>query len=77
MVKVSVVRTVSGIKQGLYDAIELIGGLTLYTGHGNTILLEPNLNGVEGATNKELVMSLIQLLRDFGMRRILLAESTF
>lgn len=77
MAKVSVVRTVSGIKQGLYDAIELIGGLVPYTGHGDTILLKPNLNGVEGATNKELVMSLIQLLRDFGVRRILLAESTF
>lgn len=77
MAKVSVVRTKSGIKRGLYDAIELIGGLATYVGHGDTVLLKPNLNGVEGSTNKELVESLLQLLLDFGVRKVLLAESTF
>jgi uncharacterized protein (DUF362 family) len=77
MAKVSVIRTKSGIKRGLYDAIELIGGLATYVGHGDTVLLKPNLNGVEGSTNKELVESLLQLLLDFGVRKVLLAEATF
>ena len=77
MVKVSVVRTTSGIKQGLYEAIELIGGLATYVGHGDTVLLKPNLNGVEGSTDKELVGSLLQLLLDFGVRKVVLGESTF
>ena len=77
MAKVSVIRAESGIKQGLCDAIELIGGLAAYVGHGDTVLLKPNLNGVEGATDKKLVVNLIQLLRDFGVRKLFLAESTF
>ncbi len=77
MAKVSVVKTMSGVKRGLHDAIELIGGLATYVGRGDTVLLKPNLNGVEGATNKELVVGLIHLLRDFGVSRVLLAESTF
>jgi uncharacterized protein (DUF362 family) len=77
MAKVSVVRTKAGIKQGLCDAIELIGGLAAFVGHGDTVLLKPNLNGIEGSTNKELVESLLQLLLDFGARKVVLAESTF
>jgi uncharacterized protein (DUF362 family) len=77
MAKVSVIRIKSGIRQGLSDAIELIGGFSPYVGHGDTVLLKPNLNGVEGSTNRELVESLIQILMDYGVGKVLLAESTF
>ena len=58
MAKVSIVRTIQGIKQGLFDAVELVGGLASYIGHADKILLKPNLNGTEGVTNKELVEAL-------------------
>ena len=77
MAKVSIVRTIQGIKQGLFDAVELVGGLASYIGHADKILLKPNLNGTEGVTNKELVEALLQLLLDFGVGKVFIAEATF
>jgi uncharacterized protein (DUF362 family) len=77
MARVSVVKTKPGIKQALFDSVELIGGFKAFVGHGDTVLLKPNLNGVEGSTSMELVESLIQLLLDFGVQKAFLAESTF
>jgi uncharacterized protein (DUF362 family) len=76
-VKVSIVKTTHGIKQGVQEAIELIGGLASYVTHGDKVLLKPNLNGLEGFTNKELVEAVLQLLMDFGVAEVLIAESTF
>jgi uncharacterized protein (DUF362 family) len=41
------------------------------------VLLKPNLNGSEGLTNIEVTESLIQLLLDYGAKKIVMAESTF
>ncbi|MDD5678551.1 MAG: DUF362 domain-containing protein [Kiritimatiellae bacterium] len=77
MGKVSLVKTHRGIKEGLSDALDLIGGLGCYVTHGDRVMLKPNLNGIEGCTNKQLVESLIQLLSDFSVRKVFIAESTF
>ncbi len=74
---VSITRTNNGIKTGLIEAISLIGGIEKYISRTDKIMLKPNLNGTEGLTNIELTESLIQLLLDFGAKKIVIAESTF
>jgi uncharacterized protein (DUF362 family) len=77
MGRVSLVKTHAGVKDSLVEALDLIGGLGRCLGHDDRIMLKPNLNGVEGCTDRTLVESLIQLLSDFGVSRVLMAESTF
>jgi uncharacterized protein (DUF362 family) len=77
MGKVSLVKTDRGIKRGLYDAIQLIGGMELYVGRNDKVMLKPNLNGADGFTNRELVEALLQLLSDFKVRKVFIGESTF
>ena len=77
MGKVSLVRTNQGIAKSLSGALDLIGGLRQYINADDRVMLKPNLNGVEGCTNKDLVESLIQLLNDFGVKKVFIAESTF
>jgi uncharacterized protein (DUF362 family) len=77
MAKVSIVRTDLGVKQALSKAVDLIGGFETYVSHADLVLLKPNLNGAEGFTNRELVEALIQLLFDFGVGKVVIAESTF
>jgi len=77
MGKVSVVRTDQGIRESLIRSLDLIGGLGAYVSRSDSVLLKPNLNGADVYTNKELVGSLIELLLDFGVGRVVIAESTF
>jgi len=77
MGKVGIVKTTQGIKKGLTHALDLIGGLGHYIKKNDKVLLKPNLNGVEGCTNRELVESLIQLLFDLNVREVFMAEATF
>ncbi|MCX7000011.1 MAG: DUF362 domain-containing protein [Candidatus Sumerlaeota bacterium] len=77
MGKVSIVKTTQGIKKGLTHALDLIGGLGHYIKKNDKVLLKPNLNGVEGCTNRELVESLIQLLFDLNVQEVFMAEATF
>jgi uncharacterized protein (DUF362 family) len=77
MGKVSLVKTTDGIKQGLYNAIEFIGGMGQYAGCNDKVMLKPNLNGLEGFTNKDLVEALLQLLSDFNVKKVVIAESTY
>jgi len=77
MGKVSIVRTNEGIKNSLIRALGLIDGLENYISHNDKVMLKPNLNGTEGITNIGLVESLIQLLQDFNVKEIIIAESTF
>jgi uncharacterized protein (DUF362 family) len=75
--KVSIVKAVRGAKQGIEEAVGLIGGFQSYIGHGDRVLLKPNLNGVEGSTDREFVEALLQLILDFGTGGVCIAESTF
>jgi len=77
MGKVSIVKADRGIKQGLYDAIQLIGGMESYVGCNDKVMLKPNLNGADSFTSRELVEALLQLLFDFGVRKVFIGESTF
>ena len=77
MGKVSLVKSDRGMKEDLSHALNLIGGLGRYIRCGDRVMLKPNLNGAEGYTDRDLVESLIQLLFDFGVGRIVIAESTF
>lgn len=77
MGKVSLVKINRGMKESLSHALDLIGGLGRYIRCGDRVMLKPNLNGAEGYTDRDLVESLIQLLSDFGVGKIFIAESTF
>jgi uncharacterized protein (DUF362 family) len=75
--KISLVKTNSGIKEALVKALDLIGGLDSFLGRSDRVMLKPNLNGEEGFTNRDLVEALIQLLLDSGVRSLSIGESTF
>lgn len=77
MGKVSIIRTNNGIKPALIESLDLIGGIKSYLSHTDKVMLKPNLNGTEGITNLELVESLIQLLLDFKVKSVVIAESAF
>jgi len=77
MGKVSVVKKNQEIRKSLNESLDLIGGIVSYIKQSDRVLLKPNLNGVEGCTDINLVESLIQMLRDTGVRKIFIAESTF
>ena len=77
MGKVSVVSSREGISEGLAQALDLVGGLGRFISSADRVLLKPNLNGVEGYTNRELVDALIPMILDLGARRVFIAESTF
>jgi uncharacterized protein (DUF362 family) len=74
---VSLVKVRRSVGESLVRALDLVGGLSRYVRRGDAVLLKPNLNGVEGCTDKELVESLIGMLREHGAGRIFIAESTF
>ena len=77
MGKVSIVKIEKGVQQSLVKALYLVGGLSSFVSQGDRVLLKPNLNGVEGCTNIELFEALLVLLRDYGVKNIVIAESTF
>jgi len=74
---VSITRTNNGIKNGLIEAVNLVGGIEKFIGRSDNVMLKPNLNGTEGLTNIEVVESLIQILFEYGAKGIVIAESTF
>jgi uncharacterized protein (DUF362 family) len=77
MAKVSLVKTDIGVKESISKALDLIGGIGRHVTRGDRVLLKPNLNGVDGCTDRDLVECLIRLLSDFGVGKVFLAESTF
>lgn len=77
MGKVSLVKTDQGIKEALVKSLNLIGGIENFINHKDIVMLKPNLNGTEWVTNIELTEALIQLLIEYGVKKIVIAESTF
>jgi uncharacterized protein (DUF362 family) len=77
MGKVSLVKTDGGIRRALVEALDLVGGLGRVLSSSDRVLLKPNLNDDQVTTSPELVASLIELLRDHGVRDIAIGESTF
>jgi uncharacterized protein (DUF362 family) len=76
MGRVSLVRHKGNVKDSLYRALDLIGGLGRYIGPNDRVLLKPNLNDTAVFTNISLSESLIQMLLDLRAKPFL-AESTF
>ncbi len=77
MGKVSIVRTDAGLQESILKSIDLIGGLGQFLNHDDRIMLKPNLNGTEGVTNPDVTESLIGILVSYGVKEIIIAESTF
>jgi uncharacterized protein (DUF362 family) len=77
MGKVSIVKTDIGIKPALLKSIDLIGSIAAYIDHSDKVMLKPNINGTEGITNLELTESMVQILTEFGVKEIMIAESAF
>jgi uncharacterized protein (DUF362 family) len=74
---VGIVRTNQGIRKSVEEAISLVGGLERFVGGNDTVMLKPNLNDTEAYTDKEIVESLILLLRHLNVRKVFIGESTF
>ncbi len=77
MGSVSLTRTRPDLRDALADALGRIGGPERFVARGDRVLLKPNLNGVEGCTDRPLVETLVRMLSDLGAARIFIAESTF
>ena len=77
MSRVALKQINSGMKSSLNELINLIGGLDEFLNHDDVVLLKPNINGKEGVTNIKLVKSLIELLLDFKVKKIVIGEATF
>ncbi len=77
MGEVSIVKVNKSIKAGLYDSLNLIGGIKKYFDSNDKVLLKPNINGLSLPTNIDLVESLIQLLFDNNIKSIAIGESSF
>ncbi|MBP2674930.1 MAG: hypothetical protein H6Q84_1770 [Deltaproteobacteria bacterium] len=75
--KVALAKTSRGVREALSEVLERVGGLGRYVRRGDRVLLKPNLNSVDGCTDKALVESLIRMLSDLGAGRVFLAEATF
>lgn len=74
---VSLVKTLRGVPEALEESLGLLGGLGRFVRRGDRVLLKPNLNGVEGCTDRALSEALLRLLLDFGAGKVFFAESTF
>ncbi len=75
--EVSLVKTLRGVPEALEEALGLLGGLSRFVRRGDRVLLKPNLNGVEGCTDRELSEALLRMLLDLGAGKVFFAESTF
>jgi uncharacterized protein (DUF362 family) len=74
---VSIARSDPCIEEGLIAALRLIGGLEAFVTPGDRVLIKPNLNAEEGFTHPGLTTVLVRLLREDGVRRVVIGESTF
>ena len=74
---ISIRRTDDGLERALAAALEGIGGLSAYIKPGDRVLLKPNINGTEGATDLGLVEAIISLLRQMQPSKIAIGESSF
>lgn len=77
MGRVSIVKINREMGPALERALDLIGGIGEFIRPQEFVMLKPNINGTEGVTSIELVENVIRLLKDFGTRKIVLAEATF
>jgi uncharacterized protein (DUF362 family) len=77
MGKISIVKIINTIKDSLYTSLELIGGVGAFLQPDDIVLLKPNLNDSQSFTSPELVSGLIEILFDFNIKNIFIAESTF
>ena len=77
MGKVSIVRTDAGLGESIIRAIDLIGGLGQFIGHRDMVMFKPNINGTEAITNPLVMESLIKIITGYGVKKLIIAESTF
>nr|CBH39590.1 conserved hypothetical protein, DUF362 family [uncultured archaeon] len=74
---VSIRKIHNSIKETLEQSLKDIGGLDKYIKGNDKVILKPNINGTECVTNIEVIKSLIELLLDYNIKNITIAESTF
>jgi uncharacterized protein (DUF362 family) len=77
MGKISIVKIKRNIKDSLVRALELIGGVRAFLQADDIALLKPNLNDFESFTSPQVVSGLIEILFDFNIKNVFIAESTF
>jgi uncharacterized protein (DUF362 family) len=72
------VRKIEGtIKETLSVSLDDIGGIGRLFSRDDSVLIKPNLNDDVCYTNKDLVASIVSLLREYGVASIAIGESTF
>ena len=77
MTKVGIQKTSGNYKNDLHKLIKLIGGIENFIGIEDVVMIKPNINGLEAITNIGLVAALIEILIDFGVKKVFVAESSF
>lgn len=77
MGKVSIVRTSAGVEKSIVRVLDLIGRLGQFISHHDSVMLKPNVNGTEAVTNPLVAESLIKIIIGYGVRKLVIAESTF
>ena len=73
---VGIASSASSVGQAVRDAIALTSGLSFISA-GDTVLLKPNLNSGDPSpfsTNPEIVAAMIELARDHGATRVIVAD---
>lgn len=77
MGKVSIVKIKNNIKDSLIACLDLLGGISQFVNKDDVVLIKPNLNDFESYTSVDLTESLIQILIDVNVKKIIIGESTF
>ncbi len=74
---VSITKVDKNLKESILTCLKNIGGIESFLKRGDSVLLKPNINGTECVTNTDIVDSLVLLLKEYGITKMAIAESTF
>jgi len=77
MGRISIVRTDKELEKSVLESINLIGGIERFIGHNDKVMLKPNVNGTEATTNPLITEALIRIVTGYGIKELIIAESTF
>lgn len=75
--RVCIQKITNNIKDSIEKALTHLGGINQFIDKHERVLLKPNVNGNECITNRDVVESVIIILKENGISNIAIAESTF
>jgi len=78
--EIAIVKTFSGIKEALREALDRIGGISKYVQKGERVFVKPNLTGdrepsTGAVTQPAVLQALIEIVLEQGPREVFLGDS--